>query len=56
MDRRKRWLIFAGIALCTGATVFLTDPSLSWTGSDSFVGKCGYYTNSVGPAPLRRLA
>jgi hypothetical protein len=48
MDAKKRWLVYAGIALCTGAAVFVTDPSLSWTGSETNVGKCGYYTNSAG--------
>jgi hypothetical protein len=48
MDRRERLLIYAVMALCTGAAVFVTDPSLSWTGADTSVGKCGYYTNSAG--------
>src|SRR5947207_4439130 len=48
MDRRKRLLIYAVMALCTGAAVFVTDPSLSWTAADTSVGKCGYYINSAG--------
>ena len=42
MDRRKRSLIYAVIALCIGAAVFVADPGLSWTGADTSVGKCGY--------------
>jgi hypothetical protein len=48
MDARKRWFVHAGMALCTGAALFVTDPSLPWTGSDTTVGKCGCYTNSAG--------
>ena len=51
MDRRERLLIYAVMALCTGAAVFVTDPSLSWTGADTSVGKCGYYTNSGHSVP-----
>ena len=48
MDRRKRSLIYAVMALCTGTAVFVADPGLSWTASDNPAGKCGYYTNSAG--------
>ena len=51
MDRGKRSLIYAGMARCTGVAVFVTDPSLSWTGADTSVGKCGYYTNSGHSVP-----
>jgi hypothetical protein len=42
MDARKRWFVYAGMALCTGAALFVTDPSPPLTGSDPFMGKCGY--------------
>lgn len=48
MNATKRRLVYLGIAVCTGAAVLATDPSLSWTASDTSAGKCGYYTNSAG--------
>jgi hypothetical protein len=46
MNGTKRRPVYLAIAVCTGAALLVTDPSLSWTASDTTVGKYGYYTNS----------